>query len=595
MSESTSWRTKSYAPSSSIAETPEAERSETILDDCVFQSPVFDGGMSSPDSARHSRHSSFFDSRSRTSTIYRSMPSSASRPSSFRSSGSFGPASWGLAYPDESVPRSASKQRKMRRFPSGSSTLRPLILPTATVVPPLPASAPIYPSIDATARRDISDLSLDPTTAFLSRPLDSSPFSTPVQNTRPRSNSEAQEQTLRALEGKLNNADRSSRSWASRPTPSVMGEPFMEFEKMPSEKRKRRSRPQSLQKELEQANDEHIAEADVGAGYPETLESVLLDADVKDGCGETLIEMDPTPSKVAPSSAHLRLRGPSTDPDVTPRPTKAELPDVVTSPQSNEPSLPTTLTTKHAHSILSRLTNLVSQTKQDPLLLARRLLANAWTLGSKQLGGIGWWLLGLIYHRSKWREREQAADSGVVEDDSTKDFDWHHFSAEASRSRTAEHYFRDYGGTNKRDTWMSPPHIPHSRVIPPFAPSPPSRVEPHLFPCDDCVEPSSRRTLRLWFRFSLTIVLAVGLAVKNGPGTLLISQSPHHPHPHEQTRLLKRGQRRRQQHAQDLLLEHADEYSQPSRDSRDSNGVDSGYGSITFAETLGPADFEDHH
>lgn len=592
--ESTFWHPESCGPSSRIAETPETHN-ETILEDRIFQSPTFDEGMRSPDSARHSRHSSFVDSRSRASSFYRSTPSSASRPNSFRSSGSFGPTSWGLPYPDESVIKSANKQRKMRRFPSGSSTLRPLILPTATIVPSSPVSAPTYPSIDATARRNISEVSLDPTTAFLSRPLDSSPFSTQmIQHPRPRSTSEAQEQTLRALEG---NIGCSNDSWASRPTPSVPGEPFIEFEKIPSEKRKRRSRPQSLQKELEQANIEQTEGGHAELGIREHLEDGLLPSGGDDQSGQFLIRTDSSPCKEFLPNSHLRVRRPSRDSDVTPKPTKVALPDAITSHQPIKTRPSNALNPEHAHGIYYRLTNLISQTKQDPLVLARRLLANAWIRGSKQLGGMGWWLLGLIYHRSKWRERDRAADSGIVEDTSTKDFDWQHFSAEASRSRIAEHYFRDYGGTDRRDTWMSPPHIsqgrPDFRIIPPFAPSPPSRIEPHLFPCEDCVEPSSRRTLRLWFQFSLTIVLAVGLAVKNGPGTLLISQSPHPHDPNEQTSLLQQGQRRRQQPTQDLLLDHADESSQPSQNSHDSNGMDSGYGSITFAETLGPADFED--
>jgi hypothetical protein len=592
VSESTFWHSKSYGPSSSIAETPETHN-ETILDDRVFQSPTFDEGMRSPDCVRHSRRSSFFDSRSRASTFYRSAPSSASRPNSIRSSGSFGPSSWGLPFPDESVPKSPNRQRKMRRFPSGSSTLRPLILPTAAAVPSLPASAPIYPSIEATARQYISELSLDPTTAFLSRPLDSSPFSHPNQRIRPRSTSEAQEQTLQRLEGKFGDTGRSNGSWASRPTPSVPGEPSIEFAEIPAEKRKRRSRPRSLQKELEQANVEHTEDRDAEAGSPEALEVNMPNADAKDEYGQILIGTDPTPSKLALSNARLRLRRPSKDSDITPKPAKVSPPGTVISPWAKEPRQSTTLAAEHAHGLFSRLISLVSQAKQDPIVLARRLLSNAWALGSKQLGGIGWWLLGLLYHRSKWRERDQAADSGIVEDNSTKDFDWHHFSAEASRSRTAEHYFRDYGGTNKRDTWMSPPHVQRSQIVPPFASSPPSRIQPHLFPCEDCVEPSCRRTLRLWFQFSLGIVLAVGLAVKNGPATLLISQARHQFPPHEQTRLLKQGQRQRQEHAQDILLEHADQTFRRSQSSHESNGMDSGYGSITFAETLGPADFED--
>ena len=138
---------------------------------------------------------------------------------------------------------------------------------------------------------------------------------------------------------------------------------------------------------------------------------------------------------------------------------------------------------------------------------------------------MGWWLLGLVYG-TRWRKRKRTADSGTVEPTTTQDFDWHHFTAEASRSRTANHYFGDYGAHQTADSWLSPPpaltqRMPSSDTIPPSTPSPKPRNEPHLFPCNDCVEPSSHRTLRLWFQFSLAIVLAVGMAIKHGPASLL--------------------------------------------------------------------------
>ena len=591
VAESAFWNSSSFDPSSSIVESPETQ-TDKILDDRVFQSPTISEGMQSPDSARHSRRSSFFDSRSRPSTYYRSAPSSTSRRNSMRSSGSFSPASWGLPLPDEDIPKSASKQRKMRRFPSGSSTMRPLILPTTTVIPSLPASAPMYPSIDATTSRDFSNTSLDPTKAFLSRPSDSSPFSTPNQPPRPRSASEMQEETLMLLEGKVCNTDRSSTSWASRPTPSVPGEPFMEFEIASTDRRRRRSRPQSLREELKQANAAQIDDIDAGACSPNASDRRRRNSSREDQSSQNSTVDHSTHSKSALTSTHLRLRRPSADSDVTPKPNKIPLLDASHAPLAAKTPQSMPLTAEHAQGVLSRLIHLISQTKQDPLVLARRLLANAWTHGSKRLGGLGWWLLGLIYQRAKWRERNQAADSGIVEEDSTKNFDWHHFSAEASRSRTSEHYFRDSSTARKRDTWMSPPHVSSLQSIPPFVPSPPARTEPHLFPCDECIEPSSRRTLRLWFQFSLAIVLAVGLAVKDGPGTLLINHSPQSARPNEETRLLKPNQRRRQQHAQDLSLERPDKAYALSQSSHESNSADSGYGSITFAETLGPADFE---
>ena len=44
--------------------------------------------------------------------------------------------------------------------------------------------------------------------------------------------------------------------------------------------------------------------------------------------------------------------------------------------------------------------------------------------------------------------------------------------------------------------------------------------------CEDCVEPSSRRSLRLWLRFSVALLLAVGVAIREGPAALLVECPP---------------------------------------------------------------------
>jgi hypothetical protein len=44
--------------------------------------------------------------------------------------------------------------------------------------------------------------------------------------------------------------------------------------------------------------------------------------------------------------------------------------------------------------------------------------------------------------------------------------------------------------------------------------------------CKDCVDPPSRLRLMLWAQFSLAIVLAVGVAIKDGPGVLLSENDP---------------------------------------------------------------------
>ena len=585
VSETSFWQPGGFGIPYNIAESPK-ELEVAQPDEQGFSSPTLDEGMRSPDPVRPSRQSSSFDYRSRASTSFRSTPSTSSRPSSIRSIASFGPSSWGLPDPTDSEPRSPSKKRRsMRRFPSGSNMLKPLILPKAAVVPSLPASAPIYPSIEATARRDLPEVSLDPTTSFLSRPLDSSSMSTPTQPDRQRTSSWAHEETLRALEGRFTDAQRQTSTRLPRSFPSVAGEPFHEFGEFPSEKRKRRSRPKSLQKELEEAHACQLGEVQAQEALVGGCGDAVLGMNEVDRPSHVLIGMGPMPHQVPVSNVSLRQRRPVSDSDDTPKPDKTHSTAAITSTQLSKSLSSNTLTPEYAHGIFTRLTSLIRRTKQDPFLFARRLLANVWTLGSERLGGIGWWLLGLVYG-TRWRKRKRTADSEIVEDTSTEDFDWQHFSAKLNRSRTAEHYFHDHGRSSACNSRLSPLDITHDggdhhRGMPPMVPSP--RKAPHLFPCADCVEPSSRRTLRLWLQFSLAIVLAVGMAVKNGPGTLVVGDPHLHKYKHE----MLHAQQQRQE------LESIAEASQWSKHSHESNGIDSGYGSITFAEILGPEDFED--
>ena len=639
VSESAFWQPSKIESSSSLMESPDDAVEDA--DEQNLQSPGCEESIRSPGSRRQSRQSGSFESRSRTSGSFRSAPSSASRPTSFRSSGSFGPTSWGLPCLADVDAKSANKQRKMRKFPSGSVSLRPLILPAATVVPSLPATAPIYPSIEATARRDISVDSLDPATSVLSKPADSSPVTTPDHH----STSWAQEQTLKALEGRFMDVDLSNGEQASHSNTLKSEEKLFNFGEASSEDYKVRRRPRSLQKELEEAEVQQARQAQV-IDSPELLEDGLIlintneNPEESPNLGRFMTGIDPTPSKAPLPAAHpIRSRGLIESED-TPGPETNPNSPACTSSQPVQATSSSVSTTQHAFGIFSRLTNLISQTKQDPFTLARRLLSNAWAQGSKRLGGMGWWLLGPIYG-TRWRKRKRTADSETVETTTTQDFDWHHFSAEASRRRAAEHYFRDYGTCNQRpDSWLAPPrassaqYLSSSNTTPPFAPSPKPRNEPHLFPCDDCVEPSSRRTLRLWFQFSLAIVLAVGMAIKHGPASLLVEdpepclpthQAPnplpqpfrtlrpqplHHTREREPLLRTHRSISRSRHHHTDTntntningvvnrlgtSLPSSSSSSSPSSKSTnsvDSYAPDSGYGSITFAEALGPADFE---
>ena len=139
---------------------------------------------------------------SRASALSDSIPTFSSRPTSIQSASSVGLTSpEGLSDLVGSQTTSAIRQRKMRRLPSGTCTLKPLILPKAAIIPSIPASAPLY-TFPESPFDDLSHKSVDSLTAFLSQSELSSSLSAPDMALRRRKATWTQNQTLKALEGK---------------------------------------------------------------------------------------------------------------------------------------------------------------------------------------------------------------------------------------------------------------------------------------------------------------------------------------------------------------------------------------------------------
>ena len=561
VSESAFWHSRNFGSTSSISESPEGANPTNMHGEEVV----------SPGSNSDSRQFGSIDLDSGGSTLFRSVPPSSSRPTSIQSASSLGTASWGLPLPPntEHQAKLINRQRRMRRFPSGSCSLKPLILPTAATIPSLPASAPIYP-YSPTPSRNITDISLDPTTAFLSRHDSSSPTPTPTQPMRQDSASWAQEQALRSLEGTYNQPK------LTESPISGSEEQRRRFDDSPLDARRpRRARPRSLEEELEQAN--LLSEYSFEEGpIPVNLgKGAELDT-IPPG-------LDPLPIRTPSYDHRLRQRHTSAVSDTTPRAGPRPVSETSLSPKITPPS---TLAGRNASGMFSRLASLIGRTKQDPLTLAQRLLYNAWSLGSARLGGVGWWLIGLVFGASG-QNGKRAADEAIAEGLSRKDFDWHHYSARASRRRTAEHYLRNHGSEYELLPQATPQ--PGSMRQLSAAVSPRPREEPHVFPCDKCAEPSSHRTLRLWWQFSLAVVLAVGVAIKHGPGFLLVDDSLPPPSPP-----VHRPSRRTL--SQQPLKQDGFHIGTPAEgpNGRDAeyDGGNSWNSNFTFVEPLGPEDFE---
>ena len=145
-----------------------------------------------------------FDSQSLDSGLgescsQQSPPLSSSRRSSTLGRAATSPAAWGLPLPvspgDEKATVRQAKYRKTRRFESGSTQLKPLLLPTMAAESNAVSSKPQLGIFTSPTERDFSEQSIDPTTSFLSRPFEVTTLS------RDLSTNWVSEDAMRALEG----------------------------------------------------------------------------------------------------------------------------------------------------------------------------------------------------------------------------------------------------------------------------------------------------------------------------------------------------------------------------------------------------------
>ncbi|KAL8644186.1 MAG: hypothetical protein Q9226_007891, partial [Calogaya cf. arnoldii] len=314
------------------------------------------------------------------SSSYRSPPTSSSRPTSLNSNGSFGAYSWGLPLPPDpdAHTKAGHKQRRMRRFPSGAASLKPLILPTAAGTPSLPASAPVRATWQETPQRQFSCASMDPTVAFLPAHESSSPVDTPTQLLRRRSTSYARREALTALEGQSTSSVDKDDVYSIQSPRSCSEEPLETVEEESSEARPlKKERPRSLGEEL----------AEAGLFFARSIDDGLIpypDQSSEDGTGPECDPPDPDAlySHLQDHQPHLRE---TTESETTPRmrtsPAEVQCPSHKSTPS-------TSVATRHVYGLFTRIKGLVLRTKQDPLDLARRLIHNAWAIGLAKLGGM---------------------------------------------------------------------------------------------------------------------------------------------------------------------------------------------------------------
>ena len=496
---------------------------------------------------------------------YRPVPSSSSRPTSFVSTSSFG-TSWAGSFPNDDV-RTSNRPKKMRRFGAGSTTLKPLILPTAAALPQsLPASAPAQPNFRDSFADFPRSSSTVPATAFRSEIMDDAFSDTPTRPNRHRPASWAQTQDSDLFDGKP--------SWLTglgeshhRQDPGE-GDGLEAGSKALSEPS---MQAYSLGNELEQVDDPTFLSPDQYLGDPASREETPdvqslaltapranLDAIVmgQSSMQRTLtVKSCPrrrslTPQEIAHTSAHQKAFW-------------------VDSPARSGSSRSGSLLGFTA-SMIGRISDLIALLKREPFVLARRILARSWAGGSARLGGVGWWLLGLVFG-ARERKEGASADGGSAGEKQRGSLSKGHLvrdlieqtptpvrsgSREVDAESTPVDHPRqrnhgdarpstnegiraparsvrsacgsaaasiEHGSENTRMGLASllHSHLESDSTIERREAKPPTEDRGQF----DGVKPESKHGLKLWCKFSLALILAIGIAVIEGPGTLLAE--PH--------------------------------------------------------------------
>ncbi|KAL2013002.1 hypothetical protein VTN00DRAFT_527 [Thermoascus crustaceus] len=401
----------------------------------------------------------------------------------------------------DSLGKFQSRHKKMRRFPSGSCTLKPLILPVAT--------GDHHPSSSRQSvfspKRELQ-ASFDPTTAF----HDDQEYDNPSTNHR-RDPSWAQQESLNALEGRTDYYETFEEAISRLRTKSDVSPNLGQRLDMDLDNALRsRSHEETIPEGDEdfyfesesapQAPTSDASQNHIVGGRRDHMPTILLSS--ADDYAET-----PT--------RHLstRYRKYLSDKDRT----KAKNKELSTAITKSSPAAG--VAPRQAVGILSRYLSYFRELQRHPTELARRVIANAWHSNWQRMGKLSWWVLGLFLgpqSRDNCFRRQPSSEAD--------DYDWHRYSGaiHLKRSTLLDHppviahgcrldaNDRLHGqATYGNQRLQCVRHeIPES-----FPEEPPRRTS------------SFGRSLCLWAKFSFAVVLAIGMAVKDGPETLLEDRS----------------------------------------------------------------------
>ncbi|KAL2218903.1 hypothetical protein M432DRAFT_393687 [Thermoascus aurantiacus ATCC 26904] len=470
-------------------------------------------------SRRGSQQESVFDDQAKpdfasectsTSSVSRDSTFLPSAPRSHRSSisqhSSASSASLPFPLSPDSISKFQSRHRKMRRFPSGSCTLKPLILPVAAGDHHSPSPHQHDPSPPHE-----SHPSFNPAPGF----LDDHTYDSPSE-AHGCSPSWAQQESLNALEGRTTSYCETFEEAISR-----HGSAMSSSDVSPS-------LGQRLDVDLDNALRSRLYEETIPEESDDSYSEISPPAPIFEASQDhSANEHRDHMPKILLSSADDYSETPTRRPwskrwKYQSNKDKA--------PKAKE-TVPTTATTRHspvagvatgqAVGILSRYAFYFKELQRRPTELARRVIANAWHSNWKRLGKLSWWVLGLFLG-------PQSRDGGFKKPtpSGADSYDWHRYSGAIHLKHstllghppvTAHGRRPDAGGRLDDEDSCGDPRTQHTIQ--------------HETPESSLKEPTTAtssfgRSLCLWAKFSFAIVLAIGLAVKNGPGTLL-EDCPH--------------------------------------------------------------------
>ncbi|KAI9773053.1 MAG: hypothetical protein M1840_008173 [Geoglossum simile] len=420
---------------------------------------------------------SIFSGVSASSSLASTQPS-VSRPMSVISDTLINPGTWGLPAPsplsrDRQI--RSNRQRRMRRFPSGSSAPKSLILPTTSNTSSLSASA--LPGVSPEYIHEVQMAR-----EYMSAGLPSLQFSTP-RNTYRCAPSWAEKETLSVLE---------ANSTLNRPRPGVV-----RLNETPS--------PSS------QLSRYQESEANLSQGTPAQGDSLFAEI--------SRVEGGPLPLTETPQPSYRSI-GTHISPN-----------DQLYSSTSlhNQISI-----TRPAHPIFTtglggflwKLSAVLSEAWQNPVKIARKVVAAGLSAREpKAAGEMDWWLLSIllrpIRRKGKGEDTTDPEKRVLLDRKSVGGFGWSDCSAEASKAQRPGNYVEDESFSGESEMGYEDREIGRksSGSLTVRAASTTS-LDTIRYTSGPVAAPSYQRLL-LWIEFTVALIVAVGMAVKDGPAALL--------------------------------------------------------------------------